>query len=48
MKETVGIMVAVMIALYANWTSVGTDNERQALDKIRNSRGFLIRFGVEE
>ena len=48
MKETVGVVVAAVIALYANWTTVGVDNERQAMDKIRNSRGFLIRIGAEE
>ena len=48
MKETVGIVVAAVIALYANWTTVGADNESMALDKIRNSRGHLIRSGAEE
>ena len=48
MKETVGIVVAAVIALYANWTTVVVDNESMALDKIRNSRGLLIRSGAEE
>jgi hypothetical protein len=48
MKESVGIIVAAVIALYANWTSVGIDNERLDLDQIRNSRGFLIRLGAEQ
>ena len=48
MKETVGVVVAAVIALYANWTTVGVDNESMALDKIRNSRGLLIRSGADE
>jgi len=47
-KETVGVVVAAVIALYANWTTVGVDNESMALDKIRNSRGLLIRSGADE
>jgi hypothetical protein len=48
MRETVGVVVAAVIALYANWTTMGVDNERQALDRIRNSQGFLVRTGADE
>ena len=48
MRETVGVVVAAVIALYANWTTVGVDNERHALDRIRNSQGFLVQSGVEQ
>lgn len=48
MKETVGVVVATVIALYANWTTVGVDNERIALDRVRNSQGFLVRTGADE
>lgn len=48
MKETVGVVVAAVIALYVNWTTVGSDNELSELNKVRNSRGFLIRIGEEE
>jgi hypothetical protein len=48
MKETVGIIVAAIVALYANWTSMGADNERMALDRIKNSQGLLIRSGAEQ
>ena len=48
MKETVGVVVAAVIALYANWTTVGVDTERMELDKVRNSRGFLVRLGSDE
>jgi len=48
MKETVGVVVAAVIALYSNWTTVSVDNERTALDRIRNSQGFLIRSGADE
>jgi hypothetical protein len=34
--------------LYINWTDMGTDKERHALDKIRNSQGLLIKLGAEE
>jgi hypothetical protein len=27
--------------LYHNWTSMGQDNERRELDKIKNSQGLL-------
>lgn len=39
------IMLAV---LYHNWTDMGTDNERRALDNIKNSQGMLVKLGVEE
>ena len=48
MKETIGVVVAAVVALYANLTSIGVDNESMALDKIRNSQGLLIRAGVEQ
>ena len=48
MKETVGVVVAAVIALYINWTTVGSNNELSELDKLRNSRGFLIRIGADE
>ena len=48
MNETIGVIVVAVIALYANWTTVGSDNELSELDKVRNSRGFLIRIGAEE
>jgi hypothetical protein len=48
MKETVGIIVAAIVALYANWTSMGSDNERMALDRIKNSQGLLIQSGAEQ
>lgn len=47
MRETVSIIVVALIALYSNWTSVGSDNERMALDRIQNSQGFLVRIGVD-
>jgi len=31
----------MLFVLYNNWTDVGVDNERLALDKIKNSRGML-------
>jgi hypothetical protein len=46
--ETIGIIVVAVIALYANWTTVGVDNESMALSKIRNSQGLLIRSGAEQ
>ena len=48
MKETVGFIIAAVVALYANWATVGVDNESMALDKIRNSRGLLIRSGADQ
>ena len=48
MKETVGVVIAAVIAIYANWTTMGVDTESMVLDKLRNSRGFLIRAGAEE
>jgi hypothetical protein len=48
MKETVGFIVAAVVALYANWTTMGVDNERQAMDRIKNSQGLLIRSGADE
>ena len=48
MKETIGFIVIAIVALYANWTTVGSDNELSELDKLRNSRGFLIRIGADQ
>jgi uncharacterized protein with GYD domain len=42
------IPYAIMLfVLYNNWTDMGQDNERHALDKIKNSRGLLVKNGVE-
>ena len=40
--------VVLLSILYHNWTDMGVDNEKQVLDKIKNSRGLLIKLGVEE
>jgi hypothetical protein len=40
--------VMLFSVLYHNWTDVGIDNERLALDKIKNSQGLLVKLGVEE
>jgi hypothetical protein len=42
------VCVAMVLLLYVNWTSVGVDNEKKALIKIRNSQGSLIKSGVEQ
>jgi hypothetical protein len=45
----IGILYAIMLAmLYHNWTDMGTDNEKHALSKIKNSQGPLIKLGVEK
>jgi hypothetical protein len=33
----------VSFVLYLNWTDMGQDNEKQALDKIQNSQGLLVK-----
>ena len=38
----------VLSMLYINLTDMGTDKERLALDKIRNSQGLLIKLRVKE
>ena len=44
-----GAVYALMLmALYLNLTQVGPDNERQILDKIRNSSGFLVKIGEDQ
>jgi|APGre2960657423_1045063.scaffolds.fasta_scaffold12361_4 hypothetical protein len=37
------VYALVVSALYINWTNMGTDNEQQALIKIQNSSGRLIK-----
>ena len=47
MKLTVFYAIMLFV-LYNNWTDMGQDNERLSLDKIKNSRGQLVKIGVEE
>ena len=44
------VLVLMSTALYLNCTDMGVDNELKELNKIRNTRGLLVklRFGVEE
>jgi len=40
-----GIVIAVLILLsYINNSEMGEDRERAALDRVRNSSGYLIRY----
>ena len=42
------IILAVLIALAViNNSVMGEDGERAALDRVRNSNGYLIRYGQE-
>jgi hypothetical protein len=42
------VYVALGVMLYVNWTSMGVDNERRALNKIRNTQGMVTKIGVEK
>ena len=39
---------AMLSILYHNWTDMGVDRERQDLNKIRNSQGYLEKAKNED
>jgi len=38
------VYAILMVLLYINTSVVGEDRERAALDRVRNSSGYLIRY----
>jgi len=42
------IVIAIMVVvLYVNNSVMGEDRERADLDRVRNSSGYLIKYGQE-
>ena len=50
MKEYVSFIVftVLIMLLYVNNSAMGSDNECAALDRVRNSSGYLIKYHGQE